>query len=242
MTLATCGTALPAVAEGLVHLRDVDPSIRQDIRYATANNFTGRPVPGYEAGECLLLAGVAKALAAVQRDLAQRGLSLKVYDCYRPRRAVAAFWAWARDDDEASFSPRHHPRIERSRLHGLGYIARSSTHAQGISVDLTLVALSPASKGEPDPRRLQAPCHLAPLEKGPDASLDMGTAFDCFDIRSQVGAPGLEPAQREARLILRDAMERQGFAGYAVEWWHFTHMPSAAGARSLDIPVRRPAR
>src|SRR5262249_2536439 len=82
--------ALPA---GFVYLRAVDPTIAQDIRYAGADNFVGRPLPGYEAAECILRRDVAAALKRVQADLAASGLSLKVYDCYRPARAVRAMAA-----------------------------------------------------------------------------------------------------------------------------------------------------
>src|SRR5262245_6561900 len=84
------GPALPA---SFVYLRDVDPTIMQDIRYATDNNFTGRRVTGYDAPECLLQKSTATALAKVQSDLKTQGMSLKVYDCYRPQRAVGTFVA-----------------------------------------------------------------------------------------------------------------------------------------------------
>ena len=80
---------------GFVYLRDVDPSIRQDIRYATSHNFIGRPIRGYQAGECILTRPAATALSKVQKELLQSGLSLKVYDCYRPQMAVDEFIAWS---------------------------------------------------------------------------------------------------------------------------------------------------
>src|SRR5664279_5437115 len=82
----------PAGAERLagdfVFLGDIDPSIRQDIRYAGPNNFMGRPLAGYEAGECIVKRDVGLALQRVQRQLAPQRLSLKMLDCYRPARAV----------------------------------------------------------------------------------------------------------------------------------------------------------
>src|SRR6266581_3707137 len=86
-----------ALPPGFVHLRAIDPTIAQDIRYAGSDNFVGRPLPGYEAAECILRQEVAAALKRVQADLAAAGLSLKVYDCYRPARAVRAMAAWAHD-------------------------------------------------------------------------------------------------------------------------------------------------
>src|SRR5215475_8879023 len=81
--------------QGFVYLRDVAPSILQDMRYAGPENFTGKPVPGYDAPECILKRSAAEALTRAQENAQQRGFSLKVYDCYRPARAVRAFLAWA---------------------------------------------------------------------------------------------------------------------------------------------------
>ena len=86
---------LPA---GFVYLRDVAPAIAQEIRYATYDNFTGRPLPGYAAGECVLAREAAQALARVEADLAKQSLGLKVYDCYRPTRAVRGMWNWAHEE------------------------------------------------------------------------------------------------------------------------------------------------
>src|SRR4029079_5436532 len=63
---------------GFVYLRDVDPSILQDMRYASANNFTGRRLAGYEAGECVVKREVAQALSRVQQEVKAQGLSLKM--------------------------------------------------------------------------------------------------------------------------------------------------------------------
>src|SRR5271163_2227076 len=91
---ALAGSALP---KGFVYLRDVDPTIVQDIRYAGSHNFVGRPVKGYLAAECILAATAANALATVQKKLAEKKLSLIVWDCYRPMRAVDDFLQWSKD-------------------------------------------------------------------------------------------------------------------------------------------------
>ena len=106
-------SAASELPEGLVYLADIAPDIRQDIRYATADNFTGAVVPGYGAGECLLARAAANALKAVQHDLARRNLSLLVYDCYRPTRAVTAFMQWARQGDGPG---PYHPLFRREEL------------------------------------------------------------------------------------------------------------------------------
>src|SRR5260221_8020218 len=82
---------------GFVYLREIDPTIIQDIRYAGANNFVGRPLKGYDAAECVVSREVGLKLKAIQQDLAGRKLSLKMLDCYRPVRAVADMVAWSKN-------------------------------------------------------------------------------------------------------------------------------------------------
>src|SRR6476661_3341191 len=120
-------------------LRHIAPTIVQDIKYAGPDNFTGRAVPGYGAGECLLLRPVAEALAKVQRDLRTKQLSLKVYDCYRPIRAVRAFMTWS-EQPEIGTTKRFYPRLEKRALVSSGYIARQSGHSRGDTVDVGLVS------------------------------------------------------------------------------------------------------
>jgi D-alanyl-D-alanine dipeptidase len=227
-----------APADALVHLRTIDASILQDIRYAGPNNFTGRPVPGYAAPECLLLRDVAEALSRVQKGLRQRKLSLKVYDCYRPRRAVRAFRAWVQDPEADPLLKRFHPNLDKGQLIGLGYIASVSRHSRGDTVDLTLVALPagrvPAFKRD----AAYGPCSGPPEARAPDNSVDMGTSFDCFDPLSHTQAAELAPEQTRWRRMLIDAMAQQGFHNYHKEWWHFTYMPQRSG-RSFDVPVAR---
>src|SRR5437660_11406646 len=79
------------IAPGFVDVAAQVPDLAVDLRYFGANNFIGERIDGYERARCLLSAPAAAALAAVQRDLAQRGLGLKAFDCYRPQRAVAHF-------------------------------------------------------------------------------------------------------------------------------------------------------
>src|SRR5260221_13845347 len=104
---------------GFVYLRDIDPTIIQDIRYATSNNLVGRPMRGYEAGECVVKREVGLRLKAVQQELAKRNLSLKMFDCYRPQRASADMLAWARDGKEGS--RRFNPAFNKRDLFNLGY-------------------------------------------------------------------------------------------------------------------------
>lgn len=221
---------LPA---GFVYLRDIDATIAQDIRYAGSDNFVGHPLPGYEAAECVLLEPAARALAGVQAELAAQDLGLKVYDCYRPARAVRAMVSWASEGPSGSTDPRFYPHVAKSDLLRQGYIATQSAHSTGLAVDLTLAARAE----RPGTGTLPDPC------PGPtDNSLDMGTTFDCFDPAAHMTAPGVTAMARRNRSLLLAAMQRHGFANYRREWWHFTFQGGYATGR-FDFPITaRPAR
>ncbi len=120
---------------GFARLADVAPDVIQEMRYARPNNFTGAPVPGYDAPQCWLRAEAAKALAAAQKDARAQGVSLVVYDCYRPLRAVSAFVDWSRNPDQRT-KAAHYPRVDKSALFPEGYIAEHSTHSTGLAVDI----------------------------------------------------------------------------------------------------------
>src|SRR6478752_4052291 len=114
MPAAACaGSPLP---KGFVYLREVDPTIVQDIRYAGPHNFVGRPIRGYLAAECILSTPAANALAVVQKRLAEKKLSLIVWDCYRPKRAVADFFAWSRDPARSEMKAEFYPSADKASL------------------------------------------------------------------------------------------------------------------------------
>jgi D-alanyl-D-alanine dipeptidase len=229
------GAALPP---GFVYLRDVDPSIAQDIRYAGADNFTGRPLIGYEAAECILRQDAAAALKRVQAELAARGLSLKVYDCYRPLRAVRAMAAWAHDGRSGEATRRFFPKLQKSSLFALGYIASRSQHTTGVAVDLTLIAAGSAQAPPFDPAAAYGACTGTAAERRPDNSIDMGTGYDCFDVKSHTAAGGLTDKQREWRRKLVAAMAAQGFQNYHREWWHFSYGRLGVASGGYDFPIR----
>jgi D-alanyl-D-alanine dipeptidase len=244
---ATGSQAADKLPAPLIHLADVDPSIRQEIRYATANNFTGAKVPGYEAPECILLKPVAEALKQVQADLAKQSLALKVYDCYRPKTAVRSFVTWVGAKGANKAEPAYFPRVKRGSLIEAGYIAAQSGHSTGAAVDLTLIRLEaptsapkPAAGGAAEssaaaPASSSAGDCAGPVSKrAPDDSIDMGTGYDCFDAKSHTRTPGLSKDQQTMRAMLVDAMARHGFRNYKNEWWHFSH---ASAGQSFDVPV-----
>ncbi|MCF3641116.1 M15 family metallopeptidase [Rhizobium sp. TRM95111] len=230
-------TARPAehdLPAGFVRLTEVAADIPQDMRYAGARNFTGRPVDGYAAATCILTRQAAAALGRAQRRFTAEGLTLVVLDCYRPQRASAAFLAWAKaaPDERGPY----HPALTRRQLHAGGYIAARSGHSRGSTVDVMLVRLGtdPAwfSAGADTPC---APPDAAALAAG---LLDFGSGFDCFDPKS--GTAG-NPSGRRAgagRKRLADGMRRAGFRPYAAEWWHFTLAGEPFPDRYFDFPVR----
>jgi D-alanyl-D-alanine dipeptidase len=239
--LAVLLAAAPAgardmLAPGFVYLRDVDSSIVQDIRYATHDNFTGHPLPGYGASECVLRREAAEALKLVQADLARQNLSLKVYDCYRPMRASRAMVAWAHDGNDDAATRRFYPALHKRSLFSLGFIAARSRHSTGTAVDLTLVRQPTLSAARFDPTRHYGPCTGPASARAPDNGIDMGTSFDCFDTRSYGANTAIAPEQRQWRLLLQSAMRRHGFANYFREWWHYSFY-GAPEPRSYDFSI-----
>jgi D-alanyl-D-alanine dipeptidase len=244
------GGVVTASAEDMpkdfVYLRDVDPTIQQDMRYGTANNFVGKTVPGYEVPECVLVRQAAEALKAVQAGLREKRLTLKVYDCYRPARAVKAFVDWSKLPDDPKAKAIYYPELEKRALFP-GYIALVSSHSRGATVDLTLVPLEAPTEPTtqaPDASapNASAPCTAPRGQRAPDSSIDMGTSFDCFDLKAHTQVPGLTPEQRQNRKMLVEAMNRRGFKNYDKEWWHYTLDGEPYPATIFDFPIEpRPA-
>lgn len=203
----------PAEA-GLTDIRSLVPDIAETIRYAGSDNFTGAPVEGYDAPKCFLRTAAAQALAAVEGDLRQQGYRLRIWDCYRPVRSVAAFVRWASDLGDVRTKAGHYPHLGKDRLLG-EYIAPVSGHSRGATVDLTLMR----------------------CDAGRCIPLDMGTDFDFFDPVAHTDSPGVTPVQRGNRQLLLRAMAVHGFVNYPAEWWHYT-LPSAAAPWIYDVPVR----
>jgi zinc D-Ala-D-Ala dipeptidase len=222
---------------GFVYLREIDPTIIQDIRYAGANNFVGRPLQGYGAAECVVKREVGFRLKAIQRDLATRKLSLKMLDCYRPVRAVADMVAWSKNGKETVAERRFNPAIRKQDLFRLGYIATHSQHSTGGALDLTLVDLSADNSAAFDPNKTYADC-TAPVDaRAPEGSIDMGSGYDCADLKAHTASRAITPVQRRWRNELVAIMAHQGFVNYWKEWWHFS-LPGGAGA-AYDFPIGR---
>ncbi|WP_430682301.1 M15 family metallopeptidase [Mesorhizobium australafricanum] len=205
---------------GFVRLADIDPAIRQDIRYAGIENFLHRKVNGYDAPVCILTAQAAKALSSVQKAMTAKGLTLVVFDCYRPARAVADMGRWTREGGPPD--PQWYPTVERGDLIAKGYVGELSSHSRGSTVDLAIAA---ASKKSPA-------CGASD-----GGTLDFGTGFDCFDPMSETSHRPLPAEAATNRKMLLAAMRAAGFRNYAREWWHFTLAKEPFPKQRFDFPV-----
>ncbi len=224
------------IPDGFVYLSDIDPSIIQDIRYFGRHNFVGRRIDGYDAPECILTREAARALSKVQAALRQKNLSLIVWDCYRPARAVADFFRWSKNPSGNGMKAEFFPNADKGSLFALGYIAAHSAHSRGSTVDLGLAprGSSPAAF---DPGAPLAGCTAPEKERFQDGALDMGTGFDCLDSSANIGNARLTDEARKNQMRLRKAMIAAGFKPYDKEWWHFELMNEPFPGKSFDFPV-----
>lgn len=205
---------LPA---GFVYADESIPDLVVELKYLSADNFVGARIDGYEANRCILTAQAVEALGKVQADVRRAGLTLKVFDSYRPQRAVDHFLRWSRDGDDQRMKATHYPDVDKTRLFKEGYVAERSGHSRGSTIDLTLAALSPSGK----PREL-----------------DMGGAFDFFGRQSWPFSSSATPQQLANRLLLRSVMTAHGFRPYDKEWWHFTLRDEPFPETYFDFPVK----
>ncbi|MEU7303573.1 M15 family metallopeptidase [Streptomyces sp. NPDC007189] len=236
---AAGATTEPRAPKDFVALSSVDPTIIQEIRYFTPHNFVGERIDGYEQPICILTRPAAEALHKAQRILLRKGYTLKVYDCYRPQRAVNHFVRWAEDLDDQAMKAEFYPNVDKTRLFADGYIAEKSGHSRGSTMDLTIVKL-PARPTRPyHPGQPLVPCYAPKDERFPDNSVDMGTGFDCFDTLAHTLDPRIQGVQRANRLLLKNTMESLGFVNLAEEWWHYTYQPEPYPDTYFDFPVSR---
>lgn len=211
------------IPDAFVEVREVIPDLVMDIRYFGNHNFVGAKVRGYEAAKCYLTRQAANALKGVQDDLRPFGLSLKIYDCYRPQRAVNHFVEWARDIDDIKTKKEFYPNVDKRNLFKEGYIAEKSGHSRGSTVDLTIVPINPPAQPEFILGKTpQVECYKDRTERYADNTIDMGTGFDCFHPLSHTTNPAIKLEQRINRLLLKTLMEKHGFKNLAEEWWHYT--------------------
>lgn len=234
-SIAQTRAALP---EPFVYLSDIDSRIQQDMRYAGGNNFLGRPVKGYGAGQCILTRETALSLKKVQDALLKNNYSLKVYDCYRPAQGVRDFVTWSQDERDQKMKQQYYPDVDKSDLFDRGFISSRSMHSRGNTVDLTIVPANSTVPPFAEGSKLVA-CDKPAEQRLPDNSLDFGTGFDCFSSKSRTASSLIPETAQENRRMLVDAMAAEGFANYPKEWWHFGKR-GAAMPEAYNFPISAP--
>lgn len=192
------------------------------MRYYTPHNFVGERIDGYNAPKCIATKETAEALLNVQNDLRQFNLSLKVYDCYRPQRAVSHFVRWAHNIKDTRTKIEFYATVDKRNLFGDGYIAERSGHSRGSTVDLTIVPVPVPEQEQYAPGQKLYACFLPAGQRFKDNGIDMGTGFDCFHELSHTANQKIGLQQRINRLLLKGLMEKHGFQNYSLEWWHYT--------------------
>jgi len=202
--------------EDFVDAVEAVPGVLVSARYAGSDNFIGAPVAGYKADKVVVAKAVAVALTAVQAEVSLRGLALKLFDGYRPQRAVDHFMRWIADTGDTKNKTTYYPNVAKADLVKLGYLAEKSGHSRGGSVDLTLVRQD---------------------EGGNWIELDMGSPWDLFDARSHVGSTLVDAGAQENRKMLTNVMLRNGFKPYSEEWWHFTLNPEPYPEVYFNFPI-----
>lgn len=223
--------------DGFVYLQDIDPTILQDVKYAGFHNFVGRPVRGYLAPVIIMTNAAALALKALQAELKPFNLTLKVYDAYRPQDAVDSWIAWAKDHSDQVMKAEFYPDINKEDVFDLGYVSSRSTHTRGSTVDLTIVPLPVPHQPTWKPGDALLDGRLPLGDRFPDNSIDMGTAFDCFDDLSHTLNPNVSAEVRANRLLLLTLMNKHGFRGIRTEWWHFTLIDEPFPDTYFNFPV-----
>ena len=199
---------------GFVPLAEAVPDAILEIRYYSTYNFVGDRVDGYERPVAYLTKEAAAALKAASDDCVARGYRLKIYDAYRPQRAVSHFMRWAKDIGDVRMKPYFYPHLDKSVLFDQGYIAEKSGHSRGSTVDLTL------------------------FDMKTEKEVDMGGTFDWFGEESHPDFQGVTEAQLANRMLLREIMLAHGFKPLAEEWWHFMLKDEPYPDTYFDFPVR----
>ena len=210
LSISQCKSPPPA---GFGYVEEEVPNILVEARYASNQNFTGRPVPGYLSGKLMLTHQALVRLRVVQRDLARRDLGLKIFDAYRPQQAVDYFVQWSADPADTIAKSIYYPHVLKRELIPNGYIAAKSGHTRGSTIDLTLV-------------------HIKSGEE-----LDMGTPWDYFGPESHGDFEGITTEQRQNRELLNQVMTKHGFKPLAEEWWHFTLVNEPFPDTYFNFPV-----
>ncbi|WP_171918362.1 D-Ala-D-Ala dipeptidase VanX, partial [Enterococcus faecium] len=183
--------------KGFTFLDEILNDVRWDAKYATWDNFTGKPIDGYEVNRIIGTYELADALLKVQELAFNQGYGLLLWDGYRPQQAVNCFLQWAAQPEDNRTKAKYYPNIDRTEMVSKGYVASKSSHSRGSAIDLTLYRLDT------------------------DELVPMGSGFDFMDERSHHEAKGITSNEAQNRRFLRSIMENSGFEAYSFEWWHY---------------------
>ena len=204
--------------KGFVYVKSLIPDLIEDLRYFTTNNFMGERADGYEANHAILSKEAATALSKAADELREKGYVVKIFDAYRPQRAVDHFVRWSKTDDQRN-KKDYYPDLAKKSLFPQ-YIATKSGHTKGSTIDMTI-------------------CY-----KDTQKEVDMGGHFDYFGPPSHPTFTGkypggeVTPQHKKNRLMLRELMIRHGFKPYNSEWWHFTLKNEPYPTTFFDFPVK----
>lgn len=204
---------MTGMKKGFVFLDEALHGIRWDAKYATWDNFTGKPVEGYEVNRIAGSRELAAALLSAKEMAAARGYGLLLWDGYRPQRAVDYFVKWSRQPEDGATKNRFYPNICRDEMLTKGYVASKSSHSRGSAVDLTLYSLDTGGL------------------------ISMGGGFDFMDERSHYAAKEITESEAQNRFLLRSIMENSGFIPYDCEWWHYVLRDEPYPDSYFDFPI-----
>ncbi|GLY02229.1 D-Ala-D-Ala dipeptidase VanX [Actinoplanes sp. NBRC 101535] len=193
------------------------PGIRWDAKYATWDNFTGKPVDGYVVNRIVGTRALCAALALAEEKAAALGFGLLLWDGYRPQRAVDNFIRWAEEPEDGRKKERHYPNIDRPDMFDQGYVATKSGHSRGSTVDLTI------------------------YDRNTGEIVAMGGDHDVMDPISHHGAEGVTADEAKNREHLCTIMEESGFKRYDYEWWHYTLRDEPYPDEYFDFPIANPS-
>ena len=210
ISVSLFGQNLP---NGFIYLSSIDQTIQTELRYFSDNNFIGTKIDGYNDNRVIVHRETGDALHRVQQVLLKKGLSLKIFDAYRPQQAVNHFVRWAKVLNDTLKKKKYYPNVPKTELFKKGYISSKSGHSRGSSVDLTIVYVKTGKE------------------------LDMGSPFDFFGTESHPYSKKIGADHKKNRFILRKVMTENGFRPYKNEWWHFTLKNEPFPSTYFNFPI-----
>ena len=211
-SLTLCAQKIP---NGFVYLSNIDSTIKAELRYLGNHNFIGKTIDGYYDNCVIVTKETANALHKVQTILEKKGLSLKIFDAYRPQQSVNHFGKWARVLSDTLMKTEYYPKVPKSELFKRGYIASKSGHSRGSTIDLTIVNLTTGKE------------------------LYMGSPYDFFGLESSHDYKNISITHKNNRKLLLDVMTNNGFSSYPKEWWHYTFIDEPFPTTYFDFTTNK---